>query len=515
MKGELAMGQKRALISVFDKSNVAGLARDLADLGWEIVSSSGTARHIRESGVPVKEVEDLTGYPHMLGGRVKTLHPSVFGGILARRHFEGDLIDVEKFGIPMIDIVVCNLYPFEETFNQGADLDELLENIDIGGVTLIRAAAKNFRHVIPVTDPEDYGVVAEEIRSEGNVSLPTRERLALKAFLKTACYDSVIHEGLSRSCGSERESFPSLTVLPLSRKIELRYGENPHQRASLFTHPLEKTPWRLLSGKPLSYNNILDLDCAMRSMALFQSDCACIIIKHTTPCGIAVADDAASAYLRAFECDPVSAFGGIIAFTREMDGNAARRVLDQFAEVIVAPSFSEEAALILVSERPNLRLLEWNGGKVAGPSFVSTWSGTLMQDDVLPPLPDHGSGEWVGQPRPDLWEDLVLAWKAAALSKSNSISLVREGSTVGLGRGFTSRVDAVRWACIQADGKAVGAVMGSDAFFPFPDSLEIAADAGVAAVIQPGGSIRDEEVRGAAMRLGISMFISGCRTFRH
>ncbi len=508
------MGQKRALISVFDKKNVDGLAKDLADLGWEIVSSSGTARYIREAGVPVKEVEDLTGYPHMLGGRVKTLHPSVFGGILARRHFEGDKADVEKFGIPMIDMVVCNLYPFQETLKKGASLEELLENIDIGGVTLIRAAAKNFRHVVPVTDPEDYPTVAGEVRSEGNVTLSTRERLAIKAFLKTSCYDAIIHEGLSRSCGRD-EPFSSLNVLPLSKRVDLRYGENPHQRAALYGHPLEDMPWKLLSGKPLSYNNLLDIDCAMKGIDLLQPDCACMIIKHTTPCGIGVSGDTAEAYLKAFECDPISAFGGVIAFTREVDGHTARHVGEQFAEVLVAPSFSEEAVLILTSDRPNLRLLEWDGEHAHGPSYQSTWSGTLMQDDTTPALPDLDSGEWVGEPRTDLWGDLLLAWKAAALGKSNSISIVREGMTVGLGRGFTSRVDAVKWACMQAGGKAAGAVLGSDAFFPFSDGLEVAAEAGITVMIQPGGSIRDDEIRKAAVRLGISMFISGWRTFRH
>ena len=502
------MGQKRALISVFDKRNVAGLAKDLADLGWEIVSSSGTAKHIREGGVPVKEVEDLTGYPHLLGGRVKTLHPSVFGGILARRHFEGDKADVEKYGIPMIDMVVCNLYPFEETLKKGAALDELLENIDIGGVTLIRAAAKNFRHVVPVTDPEDYAAVVEEIRSEGNVTLPTRERLAARAFLKTSYYDAVIHGGLSRSCGRE-EPFAPLRVLPLSKRLDLRYGENSHQRASLYGNPLEDIPWRLVSGKPLSYNNLLDIDCAMRAMDILHDDCACVIIKHTTPCGIGLSEDAVEAYLKAFDCDPVSAFGGVIAFTREVDLRVARRVAEQFSEVLVAPSFTEEAVGALASERPNLRLLEWDGDHSGGTSLLRTWSGTLVQEDITPPLPDPDSGEWVGEPRGDLWADLLLAWKAAALGKSNSISIVREGMTVGLGRGFTSRVDAVKWACMQAGGKAAGAVLGSDGFFPFPDSIEAAAEAGIAAVIQPGGSIRDSDIRDVAAKLGIACSSAG------
>jgi len=506
---------KRALISVFDKRGISELAKGLEDLGWEIVSSSGTASHLKKNGLNVREVEDLTGYPHMLGGRVKTLHPSVFGGILARRHFELDLADVEKFGIPLIDMVVCNLYPFEETFRGGAGLDDLLENIDIGGVTLIRAAAKNFRHVIPVTDPEDYERILEEIRSEGNVTLPFRESLALKSFMKTATYDAVIHEGLSRACGYEAEKTPFRSAIPLARTMELRYGENPHQSASLYNNPLDDSPWTLLSGKPLSYNNILDMDCAMRSMALFQSDCACIIIKHTTPCGLARSETTAGAYEGAFECDPVSAFGGVIAFTRTVDTETARKVAEHFAEVVVAPSFEEEASSFLASEKPNMRTVLWKGTRNSASAIHGTWGGLLIQEDTLPPIPRQDAGDWVGKPRPDLWDDIIVAWKAAALGKSNSISLVHDGATVGLGRGFTSRVDAVDWACHKAGKRASGSVMGSDAFFPFPDSIETAAKAGVAAIIQPGGSIRDEEVANAAVRLGISMFTSGWRTFRH
>ncbi len=506
---------KRALVSVFDKKGISELAKGLESMGWEIVSSSGTATHLRNSGVSVKEVEDFTGYPHMLGGRVKTLHPSVFGGILARRHFEPDLTDVEKFGIPLIDMVVCNLYPFEETFRRGADLDDLLENIDIGGVTLIRAAAKNFRHVIPVTDPEDYPRILEEIGSEGNVTLTFRESLALKAFMKTATYDSIIHEGLSRACGSKQEKSPLRSVIPMARTMELRYGENPHQSASLYNNPLDDSPWKLLSGKPLSYNNILDMDCAMRGMALFQSDCACIIIKHTTPCGLAIDETPEKAYEKALECDPVSAFGGIIAFTRIVDADTARKIAGQFAEVIVAPAFEKDASSFLASEKPNLRTVVWKGTRNSALAIHGTWGGILVQEDSLPPIPRQDAGEWIGKPRPDLWDDIIVAWKAAALGKSNSISLVRDGATVGLGRGFTSRVDAVAWACGAASERSVGSVMGSDAFFPFPDSIEAAAKAGVAAIIQPGGSVRDEEVAQAAVRLGLSMFTSGWRTFRH
>ncbi len=508
------MAISRALISVFDKEGADLFARRLADLGVELVSSSGTAKFLEKSGLKVHEVSDLTGYPHLLGGRVKTLHPAVMGGILARRHLEGDMKDAERYEIPLIDIVVCNLYPFEEAARRGADLGELLENIDIGGVTLIRAAAKNFKQVVVLTDPADYDQVIEEIRAEGDVTLSTRERLALKAFAYTSMYDATIHGGLSAETGTAT-GLGDRQLLNLSRERELRYGENPFQEAALYLPPLAELPWELLSGKPLSYNNILDLDGALRGCALFQSDCACVINKHTTPCGLAVGETPIEAYRKALSCDPVSAFGGIVGFTREVDLETAREVAGTFTEVLVAPAFCEEAVAFFREEKPNVRLLRWKGGRVLEQQITGTWSGILVQQDTPAPLPVPEKGEWVGEPRADLWNDLVVAWKACYLSKSNAIVFVKDGATVGIGRGFTSRVDAAEWAAHQAGDKAKGAVLASDAFFPFPDSIDKAAEAGISAIIQPGGSIRDKEVFAAAREKGISMYISGWRTFRH
>jgi len=509
------MPVKRALVSVYDKTNVVKLASRLNDMGWEIVSSSGTARHIEEAGIPVREVADLTGYPHMLGGRVKTLHPAVFGGILARRHFQQDMSDVETMGIPVIDLVACNLYPFREAAARGSGLEELLENIDIGGVTLIRAAAKNFHHVIPLVDPDDYERVMKECESEGNAGLQTRQELALKAFSLTSAYDSMIFSGIAASTGHDISAEDRTLPMALHRTSPLRYGENPHQKASLYSQDMQTPPWKMLSGKPLSYNNILDIDTALRGMSLFEGENACIIIKHTTPCGLAKGTDSLSAYRKALECDPVSAYGGIIGFSGKPDHATIMEMAGHFAEVVAAPAFEEESLAFLAASRPNLRVLQWNGGKAGSLQVTSTWSGFLVQEDAFPPLPEMRDGTWVGKPRPDLFDDLLTAWKTACLAKSNAISLVKDGASVGIGSGFTSRVDAVRRAVEQAGEKAAGSVMGSDAFFPFADGVEAAAAAGVSAVIQPGGSIRDQEVCEAANRFKVSMFLTGKRTFRH
>ncbi len=514
MKGDKAVSEKRALISVWDKEGVVDLARGLAQAGWEIISSSGTARTLREAGLVVKEVADLTGYPHMLGGRVKTLHPSIFGGILARRHFDEDLNDVEKYGIPLIDMVVCNLYPFEAVCRKGADLETLLENIDIGGVTLIRAAAKNYHQVILLTDPKDYPKALEELSSEGNVTVSTRQELALKGFAATSAYDATIFSGLSKEVGKGQSLYNSMP-LALNPAMELRYGENPHQEATLALPALADLPWKQLAGKEMSYNNILDLDAALRGCALFQDEPSVIVIKHTTPSGISTGSDLERAYLNAVECDPVSAFGGIVGVTRELDRKTAEKIAANFTEVLVAPSYAEGVVDFLASTRPNLRVVLWKGGRVSPLQFTGTWSGILVQEDKLPPLPDEKSGEWIGTPRPDLWKDLIFAWKSCALSKSNAIVIAAEGKTLGIGRGFTSRVDAVHWALEKAGVMAKGAVLASDAFFPFPDSIDLAASAGIAAVIQPGGSIRDKDVFEAAKAKGIPLFITGRRTFRH
>lgn len=506
---------KRALLSVYDKTGIVELASELASMGWELLSSSGTADRLRQAGLSVTEVSDLTGYPHILGGRVKTLHPLVFGGILARRDTPGDMADAEKFEIPLLDMVVCNLYPFEETAKKSSGLDDLIENIDIGGVSLLRAAAKNYRHVIILADPGDYGEAAKELKTKGDVPIETRERLALKAFSETASYDAAIVDGLGAATGRKTLPLPEKLPLGLGKVQELRYGENPHQQAALYLPPLAKTPWEQASGKPLSYNNLLDADCAMRGCSLLAGSCGAVVIKHATPSGMACGKTQAEAYEKAVACDPVSAFGGVAGLSKRLDMETALAISKLFTEAVVAPEIDEDAALFLRENRPNIRLLRWKGGRASPFQFTGTWSGILVQEDELPPLPSESDGEWVGRPRPDLWDDLLLAWKAAALSKSNAISIVRDLEAVGIGRGFCSRLHAVEFAASQAGEKARGAVLGSDAFFPFPDGVEAAARVGVAAIIQPGGSQKDAEVFAAAERLGISMFISGNRTFRH
>ena len=509
------MKNRRALISVFDKTDVEKLAAVLQEQGWEIVSSSGTARYLQEAGIQVTEVSDLTGYPHMLGGRVKTLHPLIFGGILARRNLETDLEDVEKFEVPLIDMVVCNLYPFERTARSGSSLDELLENIDIGGVTLIRAAAKNYRQVVILTDPEDYSQVIDEIRNHGDVQTETRQDLALKAFSLTSEYDFMIHAGVGANLGKKEEGLKLRMPLNLRNQLSLRYGENPNQQAGLYLPPLSDIPWEQLSGKPLSYNNIIDLDCALRGTALMQDRTASLVIKHTTPCGMAYGNTVKEAYQRAFSCDPLSAFGGIVGLTRKLDMEGALAISENFTEVLLAPAYDEDALAFLSEKKPSLRILRWTGGRVSPFQFTGTWSGMLIQEDQVPPIPRPEKGEWIGKPREDLWDDLLLAWKIAYLSKSNAVALVREGRATGIGMGFCSRVFAVDFAVSQAGDKAKGSVMASDAFFPFPDGVEAAANAGVSAIIQPGGSVNDLKVYQRAEELGISMFISHYRTFRH
>ena len=505
--------KRRALISVADKSGALELGQKLVELGWELLSSSGTAKMFRDAGVPVIEVSDITKFPHILGGRVKTLHPLVFGGILARRDLDSDVKDMNDHGIAGIDMVVVNLYPFEKTARSGADLDALIENIDIGGVALIRAAAKNYRYVAVMTDPSDYAAVLDELKAEGNVTLETRRKLALRAFDATARYDATIGDGLRREMGEKADA--AVQTIPLVRKQELRYGENPHQSAGVYLPPLSDFPVEQLAGKELSYNNLLDLDTAMRATAMMQSDIGAVVIKHTTPCGMAVGKTVAEAYDRAFECDSLSAFGGVVGVTRHIDLATAESISKHFTEVLLCPSIDDDALALLKEKRKSLRIMTWKGGRVFDRQMVSTWCGLLMQEDTLAPLPDQTKGHWVGTPRPDLWDDLLLAWKVAAVSKSNSVAMVKDGEAVGIGMGFCSRVFAVEFAANQAGEKAKGAVMASDAFFPFPDGVEKAAAAGIVAIIQPGGSVRDDEVAKRAQELGVSMFISGHRTFRH
>ncbi len=509
------MNKKRALISVWNKEGVPEFCRSLAEQGWELVSSSGTAKALKEAGLEVTLVEELTGYPHILGGRVKTLHPVIAGGILARPHQQKDLEDMEKHHIPPFHLVLCTLYPFEEQALAEKELPVLLEHIDIGGVTLIRSAAKNYPHVVVLTDMKDGTKVLRELSAFGDVSLETRQDLALKAFRCTAMYDATILKGLSREVGKPEDVQEEKVPLGLHLTTPLRYGENPHQEGGLYLPPLEELPWELLGGKALSYNNIIDLDGVLRGMSLYGDSCACVVVKHTTPCGIALGDNPREAFARAHSCDPISAFGGIVGFTRPLDEKTCEDLGEHFLEIVAAPHFDPQGVALLRERRPDMRILRWNGGRVTSREIRSTWSGYLLQEDALPELPSREKGRWIGKASEELWEAMLFGWKAAALCKSNAVAIVKDNKTLGMGRGFTSRVDAVTWAIQQAGPEADGAVLASDGFFPFGDSVEKAHQAGIRGIIQPGGSKKDPQVIETAEKYGITMFLSGWRTFRH
>ena len=511
---QMKLETRKALISVWDKTGILELARGLAAHGYEIVSSSGTAKHLKEGGVSVTEVVDMTGLPAILGGRVKTLHPTIMGGILARRGLAEDDADREKFNIPLIDVVVCTLYPFEETAKSGADLDHLIEKIDIGGVSLIRAGAKNYYNVAVVTDIADYPRVLEELDKKQGFTLEFKQELALKAFKLTANYDATIFKGLSAEVGAPEEA-NSDKILSLRKVQDLRYGENPHQQAALFLPPLEKQPFEQFSGKELSYNNLLDLDTLLRGCSVFQEYCACTIVKHTTPCGTASGETPLEAFKKALACDPVSAFGGIIGITRCIDMETAKAITETFFEIVAAPSYADGVKEYFAEKKPNLRVLTIVPGYAPKLQITGNRVGFLVEEDKLPELPTQEKGKWIGTPRPDLWNDIIFAWKTAAITKSNSIVLAKGGAAVGIGGGFTNRVDAGAYAIKMAGENAKGSVMASDAFFPFPDTIELAAKAGVVAVIEPGGSIKDDAVFKRAQELGITLFVGGSRTFRH
>jgi phosphoribosylaminoimidazolecarboxamide formyltransferase/IMP cyclohydrolase len=509
-----AQNSPKVLISVWDKDGILELASSFAGAGYEIISSSGTAEYLRNHGMEVTEVSELTGMPAILGGRVKTLHPAIMGGILARRGLRQDEEDREKYGIPRIDAVVCTLYPFEETARKNASKEELIEKIDIGGVSLIRAAAKNYAHVTVIADKADYPAVADAVKN-GEIHESLRKELAIKAFLLTASYDATIRDGLSDALGRSCQTEETEKVIPLRMTQALRYGENPYQNAALYMPTLANEAFKQHSGKELSYNNLLDLDTLLKGRLLFQDSCACIIVKHTTPCGAAEAGSELEAYEKALASDPVSAYGGIVGFTTSIDKRLAEKLSERFYEIIAAPRIEDEAVEFLKEKKPNLRLLTITGSYSPREQIRASMSGYLVQSETLPPLPSLAEGRWEGEPRPDLWGDLLFAWRTACLAKSNAIALAKDCASIGIGGGFTNRVDAVEYAIRRAGDRAAGSVLASDAFFPFPDSVELAAKAGVAAIIQPGGSIGDEGVARRARELGVSMFVGGSRTFRH
>lgn len=523
---------RRALLSVSDKEGLDRLAEGLVKHGVELVSTGGTAARLRELGHAVKDVSELTGFPEMMDGRVKTLHPRVHGGLLAVRDEPEHAAAAEAHGIGFIDLVVVNLYPFERTVAGGADRDTVIENIDIGGPSMVRSAAKNHRYVAIVTDPGDYAaVLAEMDGSGGTTSASLRKRLAAKAFARTAAYDSAIASWFAFA--DQGEAMPATLPVALTKAAELRYGENPHQSAALYLPQASNVAGvagaRQVQGKELSYNNLNDADAALELVAEFRDGRpACVIVKHANPCGVAEADSLEDAYTRAFQCDSVSAFGGIVAVNRPLDGATARAIVDIFTEVVIAPDADEEA-LALFAAKKNLRLLLTGAlpdPRRPGLQMKSIAGGMLVQSrDNGVILPADLQVVTKRQPTAAEVADCRFAWTVAKHVKSNAIVYAKDGATAGIGAGQMNRRDSARIAAAKAreaadtfgwgESRTVGSAVASDAFFPFADGLLAAVEAGASAVIQPGGSIRDNEVIAAADEAGLAMIFTGMRHFRH
>jgi len=512
----------KAIISVSDKTGVVDFARGLAELGFEVYSTGGTHKALAQAGVAVTSVSKLTGFPEILDGRVKTLHPAVHGGILARRDQPSHLEELAKSGIAAIDLVAVNLYPFVATVTRpGVSLDDALENIDIGGPTMIRAAAKNFPHVLVVVDPADYERVLGLLQ-KGVVPLEERRRLALKAFQHVASYDTAIAQYLR----AEEAALPEQLTLSLTKLFDLRYGENPHQRGAVYRENSilwGGQTWGIvaaeqLHGKELSYNNFLDADAAWRAALDFAEPTA-VVVKHTNPCGLACHQDLTEAYRRALSGDPVSAYGGIVAVNRELTGEAAEEIGKTFYEIVIAPAFSEEALTIL-QKKKNLRILQLDEKAAAGCASALEYrrvSGGFLVQQPDAYLDDAIELQVVTKRPPSEQEmaNLRFAWNVVKHVKSNAIVIVKDRTLLGMGAGQPNRVTSVHLALRRAEDRARGAVLASDAFFPFPDGVEVAADGGITAVIQPGGSIRDQEVIEAADARGVAMVFTGIRHFRH
>ncbi|MDQ5887939.1 MAG: phosphoribosylaminoimidazolecarboxamide formyltransferase / cyclohydrolase [Pseudomonadota bacterium] len=517
---------QRALISVSDKTGVLAFAQALASFGVEILSTGGTAKLLADNGVKVIEVADYTGFPEMLDGRVKTLHPRIHGGVLGRRDLPDHVAAMAQHEIGNIDLVCVNLYPFVETISKpNCSLADAIENIDIGGPTMVRSAAKNYQHVAIVTDASDYTALAEELRANaGGLTLATRFALAKKAFSHTAAYDGAISNYLTAldADGANPADFPLRFNASFEKVQDMRYGENPHQKAA-FYRDLVRVPgaianYNQLQGKELSYNNIADADAAWESVKTFDQP-ACVIIKHANPCGVAIAADTLTAYRLAFATDSTSAFGGIIAFNREVDAATAEAVSAQFLEVLIAPAYSAEAKALL-AKKVNVRVLEVPLESGANPyDFKRVGGGLLVQSaDIKNVVLDELRVVTKRQPTAAELQDLLFAWRVAKFVKSNAIVFARNGQTAGVGAGQMSRVDSTRIAAIKAAAAGLplaGAVAASDAFFPFRDGVDVIAENGIKAIIQPGGSMRDEEVFAAADEHGIAMVLTGTRHFRH
>ncbi len=530
------MPQLTALLSVSDKTGIVDFARALAAEGVRLLSTGGTARLLADAGLPVTEVAQVTGFPEMLDGRVKTLHPNIHGGLLARRDLPEHMAALSEHGIQTIDLLVVNLYPFAQaTARADCTLEDAIENIDIGGPAMLRAAAKNWTDVAVLIDPADYPRVLMELR-QGSVQRSTRFMLAKKVYAHTAAYDGMITNYLTAlQPGAEeasaavpvREPFPAVYTLQFTKTQDMRYGENPHQAAAFYRDAGAAAPgllasWEQLQGKALSYNNVADADAAWECVKTFAEP-ACVIIKHANPCGVAVADSAAAAYAQALKTDPTSAFGGIIAFNRPFDGEAAERVVKQFVELIIAPAITPQARAVFAGKQ-NVRLLEVPLPTAGDPvtnalDYKRVGGGLLVQtNDSRNVAPGELRVVTRLAPSPQQLQDLLFAWKVAKFVKSNAIVFCAGGMTLGVGAGQMSRIDSARIAAIKAEHAGLqlaGSAVASDAFFPFRDGLDVVVDAGAACVIQPGGSMRDDEVIQAADERGIAMVFTGTRHFRH
>ena len=505
---------KRALLSVTDKTGLVDFARGLAEQGVELISTGGTAKLLREAGLAAMDVSELTGFPEMLDGRVKTIHPRVAAGVLAMREKPEHMQALAAHDIPLIDMVVVNLYEFEKTAAKpGVTLEELIENIDIGGPTMIRAAAKNYQDVAVVTRAADYPALIEELKANGALSPATHWDLAKKAFSTTAAYDAAITRKLEQI--PETVEMPERLVINVPRKMLLRYGENPHQSAALYAAGQTGIAnARQLQGKELSYNNLVDLDAAWHLICEFDLP-ASAIIKHTNPCGCATAATLADSYKKAFAADPISAFGGVLAFNREVDGETASEIAKTFIEAIAAPGYTAEA-LALLAAKKNLRLLAVLPGGLDEPVVKSITGGYLIQAADRRTLKrDEAKLATRLAPTEEQWRALEFAWRVVKHVKSNAIVYAHEGQLIAAGAGQMSRVDSVKFGAMKAVLPLAGCVVASDAFFPFPDGLEAAASHGARAFVQPGGSVKDEEVIAAADRLGVAMVLTGFRHFRH
>jgi phosphoribosylaminoimidazolecarboxamide formyltransferase/IMP cyclohydrolase len=506
---------KRALISVSKKEGVVEFAKNLNELGYEIVSTGGTYNFLKDNGINVIKVSEVTGFPEILDGRVKTLHPKIYGGLLAIRDNREHMKALKEHGIELIDIVAINLYPFKETILKGnVTLEDAVENIDVGGPSLIRAAAKNNKFVTVVVDPRDYSKVIDEIRRYGDTKEETRLYLSAKAFGYTALYDSLIYNYL---LGIQGEKFPEIITFAYKKLQDLRYGENPHQKGAFYRNALKLygiADCEQLHGKELSFNNINDANAAIELLREFTEPTA-VILKHTNPCGVAIASNIYDAYMKAYECDPMSAFGGIVALNRSVDLKTAQELVKIFLEIVIAPDFESEALKILKKKR-NLRILKFKEGYVHEYEMKKVEGGLLVQEkDELDLNEDELRVVTKAVPTEKEMEDLRFAWKVVKHVKSNAIVLAKDGATVGIGVGQVNRIWAAEQAIEHAGEKVRGSVLASDGFFPFPDVVEAAGKAGITAIIQPGGSRNDNLSIEEANRAGISMVFTGVRHFRH